>query len=193
MRRALNMIAVTALTLSIPALVLASGGGGAEAHEATPWLDVVLKTVNFAVLIGILYWALKGMIPQALKDRRDGIATELKEAKQAKVDAEGKLADYQQRVANLEAEIAKLKDDFKAEGEVQKKRILEEATQAVATIHKNAEAAGARETKRATEELRGEAVKLALETAEQILAKAYGAEDQKKALEQTIEKIEGLH
>lgn len=193
MHRVSKPLAATALLLLLPALALAAGGGGGEGHEATPWLDVVLKAVNFFALIGILVWALKGIVPQALSNRREGIAKELKEARQAKEDAEAKLDDYKGRVANLEAEIAKLKEDFKAEGELQKQRILEEAAQAVETIKKNAQAAGERETKRATEELKSEAVKLALETAEQILAKAYGAEDQKKALEQTIEKIEGLH
>ena len=188
MRRLPTYLTVTAIVLVLPTLALAAGGG-----SDTPWLDIVLKAVNFFALIGILAWALKGLVPRLLKDRRENIANELKEAREAKEEAEAKLADYQQRVANLEQEVVKLKDDFKAEGELQKTRILEEAAQAVETIKKNAAAAGERETKRATEELKGEAVKLALETAEQILSKAYGADDQKKALEQTIEKIEGLH
>jgi F-type H+-transporting ATPase subunit b len=183
--------AIAALCTLLPLAALASGGAAAGASN--PWLDIVFKFINFAMLLGIIYYALRKSLPQQLRDRKEGIARELQDALAAKDAAESKLADFQQRVANLEAEISKMKEDFKSEGELQKKRLGEEAILAADHIRKNAVAAGDREVKRVTEELKGDAARLALEIAEQILTKAYAAEDQKKALAQTIAKIEGMH
>lgn len=182
--------ALILLSLSVPALSLAAGGG---ADHGNPWLDIVFKFVNFAGLIAILYFALRKTIPQALKDRRDSIATELIAALEAKDAAEAKLAEYRAQVADLEKETERLKADFKAEGEVQKQAIIRDAEAAAENIRKNAAAAGDREIRRVTDELKDEAVRQALALAEEILKKSYGADDQKRALEQTIKKIEGLH
>lgn len=183
-----RLIAAVAL-VAAPAIALASGG----AAPANPWLDIVFKFVNFAGLIAILYFALRKMVPQQLKDRREGIARELNAALEAKEAAEAKLADYQRRVSELEKEAARMREDFKAEGEAQKAAIIRDAGIAAENIRKNAAAAGEREARRISDELRTEAVRQALALAEEILKKSYGADDQKNALEQTIKKIEGLH
>ncbi len=180
------------VALALPAVALASGGG-AEAAHSNPWMDLAFKFVNFFILVGILWYVLKGIIPQALRDRKDGIAKELKEALAAKEEAETKLSDFEGKVANLQAEIAEMMENFAVEGANQKKKIIAEAKVAAENIKKNAAAAGEREALRATEELKSEAVRLALEAAQRILAESYSAEDQKRALEQTIEKIEGIH
>lgn len=182
-----RLILVASVAL-VPVAALAAGGG-----TANPWLDIVLKFVNFAILIGILYYALRKSIPQMLKDRRSSIAQELAGALEAKEAAEAKLADYQKRVADLEQETARLKEEFKAEGEAQKQAILRDAEKAAESIRKNAEAAGEREANRIIDELRTDAVRQALALAEEILKKSYGAADQKAALEETIKRIEGLH
>jgi len=183
-------IIASALMVALPALALASSGG--EGH-ANPWLDIALKFVNFFGLIAILYFALRKSVPTALKSRRDSIAKELRSALEAKEAAEKKLDDYKRKVSHLQDEVAKLKEDYKTEGAKQKERILAEAAEAAEAIRKNAQAAGEREVRRISDELRTEAVAKALELAEQILIKSYGAEDQKKALEQTIGKIKELH
>ena len=177
------------IALAAPAVALASGG----AAPANPWLDIVYKFINFAGLIAILYYALRKTIPAALKDRRDTIARELTAALEAKDAAEAKLTEFQKKVADLEAETARLREEFKSEGEAQKAAILRDAEAAADSIKKNAAAAGEREVRRISEELRSEAVRQALALAEEILKKSYSAEDQKRALEQTIKKIEGLH
>jgi F-type H+-transporting ATPase subunit b len=143
--------------------------------------------------VGGFIYLLRKIVPDALRSRRENIERELREAREAKDAADAKLAEYKRKVANLEAEIEKIKADFKGEGELQFKRILAEAEQAAETLRRNAVAAGEREGRQAAEQLRTEAVEQALALATQILAKAYGEADQKTALQKTIEKIEGLH
>ncbi|TLN17835.1 hypothetical protein FDZ71_06110, partial [bacterium] len=69
----LKALKFTLLVSAIPALAFASGGGAAN-----PWLDVAFKFVNFAALLAIFYFSLRKIIPQALADRRDTIAKDLK-------------------------------------------------------------------------------------------------------------------
>lgn len=188
MRRNRIYAAAAAALLLVPALALASSGGSEH-----PWRDVALKFVNFGILVGGFIYLLRKAVPDALRGRRETIERELREAREAKAAADAKLAEYKGRVANLEAEIEKIRTDFKTEGDLQFKRILAEAEQAAETIRRNAAAAGEREGRQAAEQLRTEAVEQALALAAQILAKAYGEADQKTALQKTIEKIEGLH
>ena len=156
-------------------------------------MGLLFKFVNFAILAAILFKALKKTVTQGLADRSESIRKELHEARQAKEAAEAKYREYKSKVSGLEEEIRRLRDDFRAEGERQKERILQEAAAAAASVSRQAEAAGANEVKKAKDELRLELADLSLRLAEEILSKAYTAADQKKAVEQTIQNVERVH
>lgn len=179
---------VTAGLFLLPALALASEEAGGN-----PWYDLVMKFVNFGILAGILFYFLRKPVSQALSDRSADIRRELEEARQAKEDAEARYQEYKEKVANLEQEILRIRADFKEEGEKQRQRVLDEATAAVESIRKQAEATGDNEVKRAQQQLRDEVAELAVELAEKLIAKAYTPEDQKKALAQTIDRVERIH
>jgi len=191
LRRAWAPLLTTLLTLT-PALLWASEAAG-EGAGRSPVYDLAMKFVNFGILAGILFYFLRKPVSQGLADRREAIKKELEEALRAKEAAEAKYQEYQAKVANLEAEIKKLQADFKAEGERQQERIIADAEKASQTIRRQAEAAADTEAKRAADELRAEVADLAVQLAQQILAKAYTAEDQKKAVELTIQNIERVH
>jgi len=191
LRRAWAPLLTAALTLA-PALIWASEAAG-EGGGRSPVYDLVMKFINFAILAGILFYFLRKPVSQGLADRRESIKKELEEALQAKEVAEAKYQEYQAKVANLEVEIRQLQADFKAEGERQQARIIADAEKASQGIRRQAEAAANTEVKRAADELRAEAAELAVRLAEAILAKAYTTEDQKKAVELTIQNIERVH
>lgn len=168
----------------------------AEAAVATgrsPLYDLAMKFVNFGILGAILYFALRKTVAQGLVDRRENIRRALEDAKVAKEIAEAKYQEYKQKVANLEAETRQLQEDFRAEGERQRERILTEARLAAESLGRQAELATNNEVKRAKDELRAEAAALALALAEELLAKAYTAEDQQKAVELTIQSVGRVH
>jgi F-type H+-transporting ATPase subunit b len=190
-RRSWTSLAVACLTLA-PVLAVAAEEGGA--HEGgNPWKALTFKTVNFLILLAILFKALKKPVTQGLADRSEGVRRELQEARAAKEEAEAKYREYKQRVSRLEDEIARLRDEFRAEGERQRERILREAQDAAAAVTRQAEAAGANEVKRAKDELRVELADLSVRLAEEILSKAYTPADQKKAVAQTIQNVERIH
>ncbi|MBI5014747.1 MAG: ATP synthase F0 subunit B [Deltaproteobacteria bacterium] len=190
-RRTRVALAAACLTIA-PLLAAAAEEGGA--HEGgSPWKGLAFKTVNFLILLAILFKALKKPVTQGLSDRAEGVRRELQEAREAKDAAETKYREYKERVSRLEDEIKQLREDFRAEGERQKERILREAQEAAAAVSRQAEAAGANEVKRAKDELRLELADLSVRLAEEILTKTYTAEDQKKAVAQTIQNVERIH
>jgi len=186
-----TVLLAACLALS-PALLWASGAA-AEGAGRSPTYDLVMKFVNFFILAGVLFYFLRKPAAQGLADRRNTIKKELDDALKAKDAAEAKYQDYKTKVANLEAEIRQLQADFKAEGERQRARIIEDAEKAAETIRRQAEAAAANESKRAIDELRTEVAELAVRLAEEVLSKAYTADDQKKAVELTVQNIARVH
>lgn len=179
----------TACLLALPALASAAAGGSGR----DPWTDLGLKFVNFAILVGMLFYFLRKPVRQALADRHENVRKALEDARKAKEEAEAKVLEYRQRVANLEREISDIRDQVRAEAERQKDQIMAEAQNAADSIRRQAEAAGTNEVKRAQDILRGEVVDLAMQLAQEILAKGYSAQDQKKAVQRTIENVEGIH
>ncbi|HSH68347.1 MAG TPA: ATP synthase F0 subunit B [Deferrisomatales bacterium] len=179
----------TACLLALPALAAASAGGSGR----DPWTDLGLKFVNFSILAGGLFYFLRKPVRQALADRHENVRKALEDARKAKEDAQAKVREYGQRVANLEQEISAIRDQVQAEAERQKNQIIAEAQAAADSIRRQAAAAGTNEVKRAQDALRGEVVELAMQLAQELLAKGYTAQDQKKAVQQTIENVEGIH
>lgn len=185
---ALSLLAGALLLLLLPGLVWAAADTG-----RSPLYDLAMKFVNFGILAGALFYFLRKPVSQALAQRRDGIKKELEEALAARDAAEAKYQEYKARVAALESEIQSIHADFKAEGERQKERIVADAEKAAASIRRQVEGAAANEVKRATDELRSEAAALAVQLAQELLSKAYTPEDQKKAVELTIQNIARVH
>jgi len=180
----------TALLLALPSLSLASAGGESGRD---PWVSLGLKFVNFAILAGMLFYFLRKPVRQALADRHEGIRKALEDARKAKEEAEAKTSEYRQRVANLQQEIDQLREQIQVEAERQKELIIEDARVAAEGIRRQAEAAGTTEIKRAQDTLRAEVVELAMRLAQELLAKGYSSADQEKAVQLTIENVEGIH
>jgi F-type H+-transporting ATPase subunit b len=173
-----------------PAVAWASAAGG---EGASPIYNLIMKFVNFGILAGILFYFLRKPVSQSLADRREDIKRQLDEAREAKEAAEAKYQEYKGRVANLEQEIRQIQEDFRAEGDRLRARIVEDSRQAAEGIRRQAEAAGASEVRRAIDDLRAEVGDLAVQVAAEMLAKAYTAADQKKAVQDAIENVERAH
>lgn len=176
--------------LLLPTFVWAASVGGSDRD---PWVSLGLKFANFAILVGILYYFLRKPVRHALADRHQNLRKSLDDARKAKQEAEAKLAEYSRRVANLQQEMEQLQDQVREEAQRQKQTILAEAKEAAVAIRRQAEAAGTQEVKRAQDTLRNEAVRLAVQLAQDLLAKNYTAADQQQALQMTIKNVEEIH
>ena len=113
------MIKILVTMLSLSALAFASGEAVSEGGT-----DIVQRTVNFLIFIGILYYLLAEPIKSFFVGRTDGIADELKkvrdklqESKKAKEDAQNAIDE-----ANKFAE--SLKESSKKENNILNDKIM---------------------------------------------------------------------
>ena len=191
--------AVSTLTLCVIILGLAAVGfaaeeGGHHVDTGAQMKDFAWRCLDFAALAAIAFWAIKKAdMKGTLAARRTGIERTLKEAAEAKEQAEKKFKEYSERLDQANKEIEGISLNMKREGELEKERIIAEAHSAAERIKLQAETAAAQEVLKAKGELRAEAAKLAVEIAEQKIVKNITKGDQDKLVGDYISKVVTLH
>lgn len=163
----------------------AEGGHGA----ASLWKGFGLKTFNFVVLVALLWWLLAGKIKDFFSGRRVEIKETLEKAVERKSEAEKKYREYSEKLDKASLEIDGIFEMIKAQGITEKQKIIEDAER---TAKKMKEDAGARieqEMKKATEQLKAQAVELSVQMAEEILKRSITKDDHKAMVEDYINKV----
>lgn len=186
----------TLLTLALMALttglVYASGGEG-HADSGVLLKDFAYRVFNFAIVVGILVYFLAKPLKKGLSGRRDEIEKALSEAEQVKLAAEAKFAEYDQKLATANAEIAEISAAIKREGELEKEKIISSAREMATKIEQEAEKAAALEIAKARKELQTEAVRLSVELAEDLLKKNFTSADDTRLIDEYMQKVGELH
>jgi len=174
--------------LSIPLMAgVALASGGAE--HATNWKDLLLRTVNFAILVVVLYKLLKNPITNYFSTRRENIKRLLEEMEQKKEEAERKCAEYKAKLAMLDQEVEKIIQEYVQQGERERAKIIEAAERQAAYIKQQAQLAIQQEVKAAKDALREEVAELTVKAAEDMLREKMGAEDQERLVEEFMIKV----
>ena len=181
--------------LALPALALASGGGGGEHHvdSGVVLKDFIWRCVNFAVMAGLIGYFVSKPIRNGLQNRRAEIEKALADAVAAREAAEAKASEYQEKLAKAAAEIDTIYAAIRREGELERDKILASATEMAVKIEQEAEAKASSAVARARLELRAEAARLAVVLAEELLTKNVTAADQKRLIDEYMQKVGELH
>jgi len=173
------------LSVVLAAFILIAPGGAAWASEAGAhvehhlnWGDFLLRLLNFTLLAAILFRLLKKPISGFFTTRRSDIQVMLTELEQKKLEAEKATADYKAKMDTLEADTRKIVDELVAEGEIERQKIIEAAHRQAEYIKEQAHVAVQQEIKAAKEALREEMGELSVTTAEELIRKHLGPEDQ---------------
>lgn len=106
--------------LTLPLLLFMSAGDG---HHGSATLEFLGKAVNFLILFGGLTLVLRKPIRKLLKKRSDDIDQTLRRTEDSRIEAEKKLGVSRARMAGLEAEILRLKEEAEAESRAETERI----------------------------------------------------------------------
>ena len=194
--RNLRSVAVAVLLVAgLPMLALASGGGGGEHHADSGVIikDFVWRCLNFAVMAGLLIYFVRKPIKSGLQSRRADIEKALADATAAREAAEAKVSEYQQKLAKASAEIDTIYAAIRREGELERDRIIASAKEMAGKIELEADSKAASAVARARAELRAEAARLAVELAEELLSKNVTAADQKRLVDEYMQKVGELH
>jgi F-type H+-transporting ATPase subunit b len=179
--------------LATVAFALASGGEGGHGggHGGAAQLkDFMWRCIDFAALVLIIVWALKKAdVKGMMANRRQGIATALSEAEQAKTAAELKFAEYNDKLAKANLEIEAIQNAIRQEGLAEKERIIAEAQAAAVRIAEQAQKSAEQEVLKARLQLRQEAAHLAVQLAEQSLKEKIETSDQGRLVEEYLTKV----
>ena len=176
----------------LPAVVLASGGGG-HADSGVILKDFAYRCFNFALLVGLVAYFVTKPIRKGLKGRTEEIEKTLADAQAAKEAAEAKHLEYSEKLAKATEEIASITDSIRREGELERDKIIAAAKELAINVEQEAENKAAGVVTKARTELREEAASLAVELAKDMLKKQVSADDQERLVEEYMQKVGELH
>jgi F-type H+-transporting ATPase subunit b len=167
-----------------------AGGGAHHPDSGAQMKDFGWRVLNFAVLVGIVIWALKKAdVKGSLAARQADIEKSLKDAESARDAAEAKLREYGVKLDQASKEIDELHAAIIREGEQEKARIVAEANSAAEKIVAQAALSAEQETVKARNELRAEAARLAVELATGKLTGAIQKNDHDRFVGEYLDKV----
>lgn len=182
------------VVLSSACLVYASGGaeGG---HGTTPGQikDFAWKAFNSAIIIGFLGWLLVPKFKAFFGGRRQEIKESLENASVQKAEAEKQYREYAEKIDKASQEIDGIFEMIKAQGVVEKQKIVEDAQKVAQKMKEDAQARLEQELKKASGQLKSEAVALSVAMAEEILKKNVTANDHETMVKEYIDKVVTKH
>ncbi|MBT4093274.1 MAG: F0F1 ATP synthase subunit B [Nitrospinaceae bacterium] len=163
--------------------------GGEVHHKEFSVVEEGFKFVNTLIVVLILYKLLAKPLANFFKDRREGITAALAEAKAARLEAEGELEAQRSKVADLEAELGRVRETGERErGEIGERIEVEQKAQADRLLEQTRGAIEL-ETSKARAELQARAAELAMGLAEEMLKKNIGPEDQERFVSEYLVKL----
>jgi F-type H+-transporting ATPase subunit b len=175
------------VVLALSGVALASGGGG---QGGLNWWDFFLRTLNFVILVAILYKLLNKPIANFFSSRKEDIRAKLADLEAKKLEAEKVAAEYRGKMAALDEEVKKIVGELVAEGEVEKTKIIEAAKRQAEYIKQQADVAIQQEMKLAREALQDEVADMSVRAAEELLRKSIQADDQGRLVQEFLSKVE---
>ncbi|MHC1697092.1 MAG: hypothetical protein AB9919_03305 [Geobacteraceae bacterium] len=187
-----NFLLVTAICCGI--FLITTPGLAAEtvqhAESGAQLKDFLYRLFNFALLAGLLIWALKkAKVGELLATRRAEVAKTLREAEEIREEAERKLAEYSEKLEKASREIDEIYAAIKQEGEAEKNRIIQEAQEAAERIRTHAQFAAHQEIQQATARLQAETARLAVQLATASLKESVTRDDQDRFVDEYLTKV----
>lgn len=176
------------LVLGCVAVAMASSGGENAAPKGWVATDSY-KVLNFVVLILVLFFVAKKPVKEFFSSRTKGIENELAELEQKKKTAEKKLAEYEAKFKNLDAESKQILEDYIKQGEQAKIRILEEARKQADKLEEMAKRNIQQEIKSAKATLKSQISEMAMEKAEALIKDSISSDDQDRLVHEYLKKV----
>jgi F-type H+-transporting ATPase subunit b len=163
-----------------------------ETHEMTDEEEpmsapFILMLINFGIFMAILGKYLWPAGKKVAADRHDQIKSALDEAAALRAQAANKLAEYETRIKDVDAEIAQLVAGIRADAEADKQRILAAASAQAAQMKRDAELRIAAEVELARAQLTREVTSAASAATEKLLREQTSVDDQRKLVGNFLE------
>lgn len=177
------IIVILALLVFPMSAALAASGKG---WVATDWFRVL----NFGILAVVLFLILRKPVASALSSRIAGIKQELADLESQKEAAEKKLAEYSDKLSDLEKESEQIVADYIKQGNEAKARILKEAEASAEKLQAQARRNIEHEFDQAKKQLQAEVLEKSLAKAEELIKAKISTDDQNRLVDEYLDKVE---
>ena len=185
------LILTLTLALAAPAFALAQEaehGGGANIFAGdvvnAVWTLVIFLTV--VLVLGKFAW---GPILKGLQARESYILESLEKAKREREQADARLKEYEDKLAQARTEVTALVEEGRRDAEVVKTKILEEARREAEQERERTKREIHLATDTATKELYSLAARLATDMAGRIIRKELNAQDHERLIAESIQEL----
>ena len=131
---------------------------GLSVHQA----HMLALFLNFALIVVIVFWAVRKAVPGMLRNRNASIQQALEEARTASKDANRRLADIENRLRQLDVEIGQMQAAAEKEAQAEDLRIQKAAEEDIRKVALAAEQEIAAAAKQARRELTNHTAGLAI-------------------------------
>jgi F-type H+-transporting ATPase subunit b len=165
-------------------------GGHGAASGPKGWVATdTYRVINFAVLAAALIYLLRKPISQALAGRIDGIREQLETLEAKKQEAETQLAQYSEKLSQMDQEAKKILANYIQQGEDTKARLIEQAKLAAEKLEAQAKRNIEHHFQQAKLKLQSELIDKALVKAEAMIKDGISDKDQERLVEEYLDKV----
>jgi F-type H+-transporting ATPase subunit b len=172
------------MTMPTGALGLA-GGGSFNPLTFDPSAMMLTFITFFALLFILRKFAWKPILDM-IEQREKRIEDSITDAEKDRAEAKTLLEDYQQRVANVESEVAALREQGRQDGETMRRDILSKAEQDAAQVSEKALKEIDQAKSQALQDIRREAVGIGLSIAGKVVGRSLDGPDQKRIADEIV-------
>lgn len=180
---------ISGITAACTLVLLSCQVAAASEGHSLPWGDFLLRDINFVLFGGIIVYVAGALIKSFFKKRREGIVQEMDDLAKRKAEAEAHLAEVERRIANVEAECAKLLEEGRAQAERAKASILADAEKQAARIVAQAALGAEQEGKAELEAIRAHMAETIVAEVEKSLLARLDANMHQKLIDKSLTKV----
>ena len=186
----LALFAAAGMVLLGSALAYAEGHGeAADPLSHAKLMDLLWRTTNFVALVIVLVKFGSKPIVSALEGRRLGIVQRFDDLTTRRSEVEQSYKKYEEKLGRIDQEVQAILETARAQAELEKQKIIDEAHRAAADIKRKAELSVQFELSQAKKTLRDEVAEQAAQMAEALIRKNLTDADQAKLVSEYLDKV----
>lgn len=189
-KRILTLILPLLIVLAQAVMACAATEGGAHGDgHGLNWGDFLWRIINFIIFVAIIWKFAGKKIADFFRGRREEIETKLTDLSTRREEAEQRLKDVEESIANLEQEKAKILEDFKSQGEAVKAAIIQKAEEEAEKMKAQAEYSIEQERRSALKDIRFQLADMVVSEAEDKIKGKLSEAEHKKLIDQYLTKV----
>ena len=163
-------------------------GNTQELVSIVPW-TFIAQILNLFIQMYLIKRFLFKPINEVLEKRRAQADLEIREAREAKEEADGLKVQYEEGLANARTEAAQIVQSAQKEAQLKADETVRQAQQQAAGIRRKAEADIAQEKKKAINEVKNEIGGIAMDIAGKVVEKEINEADHKNLIDEFIRNV----